>query len=298
MKEEIKAGAIVISSLIILSAFIILIGGGRLFSDFDSYYVHIMNAGGLEVGALVKLGGVRVGRVLSIKPPAGPGAPVTLEIGVNKGLAIYKGTKAVITQSGFVGDIYLLLTVQNTTDEKIKAGDVIPSREPVQFDVLMAKLEEISESVDDLVKDIDKIFSKKNVEGIEAIVENTNKAIVSGSSSLDKVALSLKGTTNKLEQVLNEVEGILTGNKEEISEMIKKAREDIEKAGDMISSFEDTARSIEKTSKSADEAINLQSQNLDNLLNTLNQTTEELQELLQEIKNKPWSVIRMERKGE
>jgi ABC-type transporter Mla subunit MlaD len=298
LKEEIKAGTVVVVSLLILSAFIIFIGGGRLFDDYDKYSVHVMNAGGLEVGAQVRLGGVRIGRILSINPPAGPGKPVTIEIGIKKGTVLYKGTMAKITQLGFVGDIYLLLTVKETTNEKIKVGDVIPSKEQVQFDVLMAKLEGISDSVDKLIKDINKIFSQKNIDGIELLVENTNEAIVSGSASIDQVAASLKSTTDKLERVLDEVEEILKENKEEFSQLLKKAREDVEKAGDMIESIESTAKSIEKTSETADEAIALQSQNLDNLLNTLNRTTEELQELIQEIKHKPWSIIHKEKKGE
>ncbi len=298
MKEEVKAGTIIVVSLVILSAFIILIGGGRLFDEYDKYHVHVMNAGGLEVGAQVRLGGVRIGRILSINPPAGPGKPVTIEVGIKKGTVLYKGTRAMITQLGFVGDIYLLLTVQETTNEKIKVGDVIPSKEQVQFDVLMAKLEGISDSVDKLIKDINKIFSQKNIDGIELLVENTNKAIVSGSASIDQVASSLKSTTDKLERVLDEIEEILKENKEEFSQLLKKAREDLDKAGNMIESIESTAKSIEKTSETADEAITLQSQNLDNLLNTLNRTTEELQELIQEIKHKPWSIIHKEKKGE
>ena len=298
MKEEVKAGTIIVVSLVILSAFIILIGGGRLFDDYDKYQVHVMNAGGLEVGAQVRLGGVRIGRILSIKPPAGPGKPVTIEVGIEKGTVLYKGTRAMITQLGFVGDIYLLLTVQETTDEKIKVGDVIPSKEQIQFDVLMAKLDGISDSVNKLIKDINKIFSQKNIDGIELLVENTNNAIVSGSASIDQVASSLRSTTDKLKIVLDEIEGILKENKEEFAQLLKKAREDIEKAGDMIESIESTAKSIEKTSDTADEAIALQSQNLDNFLNTLNKTTEELQELLQEIKQKPWSIIHKEKKGD
>jgi ABC-type transporter Mla subunit MlaD len=298
LKEEIKAGTVIVVSLLILSAFIIFIGGGRLFDDYDKYSVHVMNAGGLEVGAQVRLGGVRIGRILSINPPAGPGKPVTIEIGIKKGTVLYKGTMAKITQLGFVGDIYLLLAVQETTNEKIKVGDVIPSKEQVQFDVLMAKLEGISDSVDKLIKDINKIFSQKNIDGIELLVENTNEAIVSGSASIDQVAASLKSTTDKLERVLDEVEEILKENKGEFAQLLKKAREDLEKAGDMIESMESTAKSIEKTSETADEAIALQSQNLDNLLNTLNRTTEELQELIQEIKHKPWSIIHKEKKGE
>jgi len=298
LKEEIKAGTIVVVSLLVLSAFIVFIGGGKLFDDYDTYQVHVMNAGGIEVGAQVRLGGVRIGRILSISPPAGPGKPVTIEVGIKKGTVLYKGTRAMITQLGFVGDIYLLLTVQETTNEKINVGDVIPSKEQVQFDVLMAKIEGISDSVDNLIRDINKIFSQKNIEGIEMLVDNTNKAIVSGSESIDRIAASLKGTTDKLNIVLNEMEEILKENKDDVSQLLQKAREDLESAGDMMRSIESTAKSIEKTSESADEAINLQSQNLDNLLNTLNRTTGDLQELLQEIKHKPWSIIHKEKKGE
>jgi len=298
LKEEIKAGIIIIVSLVILSGFIILIGGGRFYEKTDNYYVKFTNAGGLEVGAQVKLGGVRVGRVMGIKVPTQPGEPVSIEIGIKKGTTLYKGTEASITQVGFVGDIYLLLSVDRTTNEKIKVGDVIPSKEKVQFDVLMSRIEGLSQSVDGLIKDIDKVFSEKNIKGIEELIGVTNKAIVSGSSDLGTVAASLKKTTEKLELVLNEIEGVVRDNKGEISHLIKTAREDLEKAGDMIKSIESTSKSVEKTSKSANKAIDLQSQNLEVLLDTMTRTTEDLQDLFQEIKNKPWSIIYTEKRGE
>jgi ABC-type transporter Mla subunit MlaD len=298
MKEEIKAGIIIVASLVILGAFIILIGGSQVFEKFDKYYIQVMNAAGLETGAQVRLGGVRVGRVLDIKAPDKPGEPVTIEIGIKQGTFLYKGTKALITQVGFVGDIYLLLAVDNTINEKIKIGDVIPTEEKVSFDTLMSKMDGLSQSVDTLIKDMDMLFSQKNIKSIEALIGNTNNAIVSGSSNIEKIASSLKGTTEKLEIVLNEIEDIIRGNKAEVSQLVRKAREDIEKAGEMIKSIESTAKSVEKTSKSADRAIDLQSRNLENLITTMTKTTEEMQELLHEIKNKPWSILYKEKRGE
>ncbi len=291
MKEEFKAGIIVVSAIAILSIFIILIGGGQLFEKFDVYYIKVMNAAGLETGAQVRLGGVKVGRVLNVKPPVSPGEPVTIEIGLKKGTVLYKGTKAYITQIGFVGDIYLLLSVKDTTNEIIKVGSVIPSEEHMQMDILMAKLNNLSSSVDKLINDVDKVFSEKNVKGIENIIGNTNRAIVSSSESIDKVTSGLKNTTERLEKVLNEIEGLLKENKSDVAQLIKKARENIEKAGDMI-------KSIEKTSKSVDKAVVHQSKNIDQLINSMTKTTEELQEVLQEIKTKPWSLIYKEGKGE
>lgn len=291
MKEEVKAGIIIVSAIAILSVFIVLIGGGQFFQKYDNYYVKVMNAAGLETGAQVKLGGVRIGRITDIRPPLKPGEPVTVEIGLKKGAVLYEGTKALITQVGFVGDIYLLLSVNNTTSKIIKPGDVIPSEELMQMDILMAKINVLSTSVEKLVNDVDRLFNEKNVKGIEALIGNTNSAIVSSTSSIDKVASSLKVSTDKLERVLNEVEDLVKGNKGDVSQLLKKAREDIEKAGDMI-------KSIEKTSKSVDRAVDHQSKNLDHLVNSMTRTTEELQDLLQEIKNKPWSIIYKEKKGE
>ncbi len=291
MRDEIKAGIIILASLFILSAAIILVGGSQFFQKFDTYYVMVMNAAGIETGSQVRLGGVKIGRVVRISAPDGPGKPISIEIGIKRGTTLYKGTKAFITQIGFVGDIYMLLAIDKTLNETIKPGSVIPSEEQVQFNEIMAKAVALSGSVDDLVRDINKIFSKRNIKEIEKLFENSNKAIVTGSVNIEKIASALKGTTDKIEQVLGEISGIVTDNKGEVALILKKAREDIEKAGDMIRAIEETVRTVDRTTKSVDGAINLQSQNLDNLFTTLNNTTEDLQDLLQEIKNKPWSFI-------
>lgn len=291
LKEEIKAGIIVVLSLVILTGFIILIGGSRLFEKPDIYYVKVRNSAGLETGSSVKLGGVRAGKVIDIKAPEAAGEPVVITIGIKKGTPIYRGTRASITQVGFVGDLYLLLSVKNTAPERIRAGSEIPADESIDFNLLMARLDEISGSVNDLLKDAGKVLSKKNTDNIGKLIEDSDKAVVTGTASLDKVAAALKVTTGKLDRVLVSIEEVVRDNKGEITQLVKKTREDMDKAGDMIKAFEETARSIDKTSRSADNAINLQSQNIDSLIVSLTGTTEDLREVLQEIRSKPWSIV-------
>lgn len=296
VKEEIKAGIIIVVSFLVLSGFVILIGGTQVFEKFDTYYVKVMNAAGVEEGAQVKLGGVRAGRVLSIKAPAGPREPVTIAVGIKKGTVLYKGTKASIAQVGFVGDIYILLSLEKTTNERFSAGDTIPSDEQVQFTVLMARLDSISQSVNGLIKDINLLVSEKNIREFENILKNTNTAIVSGSTNIEKIASAMKTTTKKLELVLNEIEDFVRSNKGEVSLVLKRAREGIESAGTMIKAIEDTAKTVDKTMKTADSTIDLQSQNIGILVRNLNRTAEDLREVLHEIKSKPWSMVYKEGK--
>jgi ABC-type transporter Mla subunit MlaD len=284
VREEVKAGLMIVVSLVVLSGLIIVVGGGKFFKKFDSYYINVINTAGLEIGSQVRLGGVRVGRVLEIKEPDKPGEPVAVEIGINQGTPIYRGTKALITQIGFVGDIYLLLSIQDTTGERFKIGDTIPTEESVGFAVIMSRLDGLANSLNDLISDTRQLFSQKNLEGIEKIVGNTNEAIVSVSKNLDEVADELKITTNKLRALINEVEGLVRDNRDDISDLIERAKEDLERAGDMIDTFERTAKTV-------DRAVNINNQNLDNLLNTMTQTIEDLRDVVQEIKNKPWSIL-------
>lgn len=272
LKEEIKAGIIIFVSLVVLSGFTILIGGSQLFKEFDVYYVKVMNAAGLDSGSQVKLGGVRVGRVLSIEAPDSAGEPVIITIGLKSGTAIYKGTKAVITQIGFVGDIYLLLAVNDAKDEKFRVEDTIPSVEGIDFGILMAKVGDISGSLDDLINNIEMLFSQSNIKNIEELVK-------------------------EISIVLNEIGELVKDTKGEISSLITKAGEDLEKAGDMIKAMEETAKTVGRTSETVEGAVDLQSQNISNLIVTLQETTEDLQEVLQEIKNKPWSLIYKGRKS-
>jgi ABC-type transporter Mla subunit MlaD len=132
---------------------------------------------------------------------------------------------------------------------------------------------------------------------IEKVIENMNKTITSTSSSVDQIISALKVTTDKLGLVLNEVEGLVRENRGEVSLTIKKAREDMEKVGELIKAFEETMKTVNKASQSVESAINLQSQNLDQLLNLMIRTTQDLQDLIQEIKTKPWSLIYKEGKG-
>ena len=291
MREEIKAGLIIGIAIILLTGLVIVIGGAQFLEKFDTYKIKVKNAAGLEPGSQVRLGGVRIGRVISIREPQLSGEAVVIEIGIKAGKPIYKGTKACITQLGFVGDIYLLLSVNDTVNERIRVGDEIPSEEVVDFGVIMAKVEGLSKSLDLLIKDIDKVFSPQNIQQVEVLLGNTNKAVVSVSSNVEKMATDLRKTTDKFSVVLDELEGLVSNNKGEFGQLLRRARLDLEKAATMLAS-------IEKSSETVGRAVDMQSQNLDNLLNSMTQTMDQLQDLIHDIKSKPWSVLYKEGKGE
>jgi phospholipid/cholesterol/gamma-HCH transport system substrate-binding protein len=298
LKEEIKAGIIIITAFLVLSLVVIVIGGKNFFKSYDYYYVQVKNITGIDVGSQVKLAGVTVGSIVDIKPPQSPGDFVTLKIGLNKGTKLFKGTEAVVSQIGFIGEIFLLLTVDKTFNQHIVPGSTIPSSERAQFSTLLGKLDDLSNSVNNLVTDIDKIFSPKNISNIESILANTNNLMGGASSNVDKISTSLHDVTSKLSTVLVEMKGLVKDSKGGLNDILKKSSVDLEKTGDMIKAIEQAANSMGKTSSSAGNAINLQNNNINELLKSMTKTSEDLQEVLQGLKNRPWSIIYKEGKGD
>ena len=65
--NEIKAGILVLLSIIVLTIFIVAITGSKLWYQKDEYYVLMQFAGGLEPGVPVRYGGIKVGEVKEIK---------------------------------------------------------------------------------------------------------------------------------------------------------------------------------------------------------------------------------------
>ncbi|MBF0473297.1 MAG: MCE family protein [Nitrospirae bacterium] len=298
LKEEIKAGFIIVSAFLILSIVIIVIGGKHFLKSYDYYYIKVKNVTGIDVGSQVKLAGVTVGSIVDIMPPQSPGDFVTIKIGLKKGTKLFKGTQAMISQIGFIGDIFLLLAVDNTLNDPIVPGSIIPSSEHMQFTTLMSKLDELSHSVNNLVTDMDKVFSPKNLSHIDGILENTNTLMGGASSNINKISTSLHDVTDQLSTVLKEMQGLVKDSKGGINDILKKSSADLEKTGDMIKAIEQAANSVGKTSRSVDRAINAQNNNIDELLRSMTKTAENMQEVLQEFKHRPWSIIYKEGKGE
>jgi ABC-type transporter Mla subunit MlaD len=300
LKEEIKAGVIVVAAFFILSGFVILIGGSQLFEKLDRYVIRVTNAAGIEEGTQVKLGGVRIGRVVAVTPPAAPGDPVTITLGVKKGIVLYKGTRASVSQVGIMGDLFILLsidTVARTAKEQFHPGETIPVEEQIQLATVLARVDGLARSVEGVVKEVALVLNEQNIKEIESLLKNANSTLTSGSANIEKVANTLKGTAARLEQVLGETEGLVKETRSDLSPLLKRAREGVEKAGEMIRTLDETAKGAHATFRTADKAISRQSQNLDILLLTLNRTTEDLRETLHELKSKPWGVVYKEEQG-
>jgi phospholipid/cholesterol/gamma-HCH transport system substrate-binding protein len=298
LKEEIKAGAIVLAALAIVAAFVILIGGKSFRKDFDVYYVRLMDTTGLEAGSNVRLGGIRVGEVADITLPGPDKEPAVLRLNLKKNTPLYKGVVATVSQVGMVGETFLMLEVQNTTSEKLKPGAFIDSKEAVQMRDVMAKMNDLSVSFDKLIADLHLYFNEKNLKEMEALLKNSNTAILSVSADMKAVSEEIFKVGEKIHALLDETESLVKSNKSGVGDIVKSANEDLKRAAGMLDAVGKAASALEKTSGNVDRALVGKSRGVDAVMKSIKLATDDLHELLQEIKHKPYGVIYRTAPGE
>jgi phospholipid/cholesterol/gamma-HCH transport system substrate-binding protein len=126
-RAEIGAGVFVLLGLVTLGYLSTSIGGLRLLPRNDYHVVaRFSNIGDLKPNAPVKIAGVTVGRVDSIRLEDFVGE---VQLGIGRAVRLPKDTIASITTAGLLGDAYVSLS-PGGSETNLKDGERIGQTEP------------------------------------------------------------------------------------------------------------------------------------------------------------------------
>lgn len=176
-------------------------------------------AGGLESGAVVRMAGVLVGEVKTIKIVRQEEGQTVVEVtaGVEPDVVIPSDSQIVISTNGLLGTKYLEI-LPGLGGPKA-AADVFTGQDPVQIDAMIAsgermarKMERTIDLVNQMVEDQDfQTAVKTNGENLSALIVEMRQAASSMNEILDGVK-SGRGLIGKLltdESIYTDVKGLV-----------------------------------------------------------------------------------------
>lgn len=113
--------------------------GAYVGSDTYSLEARFANTGGLNKGASVSIGGVRVGRVESIRLDVSDFSAI-VEMSILQGVRLPSDTMASIRTSGIIGDKFIALS-PGAEEDFLKPSDRITMTEPaIELESLISKM--------------------------------------------------------------------------------------------------------------------------------------------------------------
>jgi phospholipid/cholesterol/gamma-HCH transport system substrate-binding protein len=183
--QTIRLGIFVATALSLLLTLLVLVSGTALFEKRDPYtIVFSETVSGLEVGAPVKLLGVRVGRVESIRVRKAD--EVEVAVSLEEGTPIQANSQAQLSGSGLTGLLFVEIKGGTSDAELLRPDDRI-SAEGSVLGTLTGKAESIAIKTEEALNRILRVAGEPNLENIRKSLENVEVATARARDVLGSV---------------------------------------------------------------------------------------------------------------
>ena len=277
-------------------------GGAR-----TTYRAYFKFAGGLEPGAEVRYaGGPKIGRVEGLR--IDPQDPTRIEItfSVQPQVPVKKDSKAKIMSLGPLSENHLELSAGSPGEARAAAGATLSSEPYVDFNAITAQLNALGPDARKLISTLNERATELQVtvERVNDLLNAQNRRSLSGSLAnahaiLEENRPKIKSTLGHLDTASAKVGPLLDElNKtivqadtalKSIDALIGENRPDLHKS---VADLRDTLASTSSLTAQLDRMLDVNAENIDELLENMRHTTENLKEFTDLIKARPAALLR------
>jgi len=304
--EQALVGLFVIAAAVVMIGTVFTISGvfGRSVKTFHTYFAF---AGGLEPGATVRYsGGMKAGRVekLTIDPQDSSRIEVTFSVQTD--LPVKTDSKAKIMSLSPLGENHLEIMPGSAKAGLAKDGALLPSEEYLDFNALTKRINDIAPDAQQLLHTLNDRATelKVTIERVNDLLNAQNRANLAGTLAttrgmLDEDRPLIKSTLTNVDETTKKLQPLIddlrkttaTANQtlDHIDSLIGDNREDVHAA---ILELRKTLTNTTSLTTNLDQTLNVNSENIDELLDNLRQISDNLREFSATIKTRPYSLIR------
>jgi phospholipid/cholesterol/gamma-HCH transport system substrate-binding protein len=246
---EVKVGALILVSLVLLGGFI-LVMGGLSFEKTYPVYVDFDNPGGLLSGAAVRVGGVKVGSVKDLEflggkvdPKTGRRVVVRAQIAIEKRIedSIHQDADFYVTAQGVLGEQFLAINPGSPDKPPLAEGAEVKGIDPPRLDLFLAKAYELLDTTVEGIKNNRETLSDMLdntaglLKGLNFIVTGNRERIERTLANIEDITLEAKQLTHdarieyvdnpKVLQTVDHIDDLVARIHEDSGPMLKDARE-------------------------------------------------------------------------
>ncbi len=272
------AGAVLVATVFALT--------GAFGGTAATYRAYFQFAGGLEPGATVRYaGGPKVGRVEKLQLDPKNSSRIEITFSVKSGLPVKTDSHVKIMSLSPLGDNHLEIVPGSEKAALAAAGTILPSDPYLDFNALTAKLNDIAPQAQQLLQTLNDRASDGTLAETRGMIGENRAPIKStighlnnASQKLEPLLQDLRKTSAQANEALNHIDSLVGEN-----------RPDIRKAvGDLRISLSN----LTGLTGRLDQTLDVNSDNIDELLENLRHVSQNLKEFTNTIKTRPYTLIR------
>jgi ABC-type transporter Mla subunit MlaD len=294
---EAKVGAFVLGCFSVLAFTLIYLINAQLGVHTVPYRTYLRYAGGLEAGTSVLFGGINVGKVTAVRPAASDPSRIEILLDVKDNTPVNEKSLAKLGLVSVMSGAALSITTGSNDAKRLLPGSTIQSQEAASLDEITAKMAVVADNANGLITEargelqgisgdsrrllanLNSVTGAPNRRKIREILDNVDAMLATERPKIDRLTDQLNALSQHADETVQNVNGT-------VSEMREPARKDLAELQDTLLEAKHLLADMQVIVRANDYKI-------DDTIENLRTATENLDDLTESVKQRPWSLIRI-----
>jgi ABC-type transporter Mla subunit MlaD len=297
VSTEAKVGAFVLGCFSILAFTLIYLINSQFSGHTVPFRTYLRYAGGLEPGASVLFGGINVGKVTAVQPAPSDPTKIEILVEVKQNTPVNEKSVAKLGLVSVMSGAALSITTGGNDARRLPPGSTISSQEAASLDEIAGKmavvadnanslitqargeLEGISGDARSLLANLNTVTGKPNQQRIRAVLDNVNEILATERPKIDRLTDQLNALSQHADETIQNVNGT-------VSDVREPVRKD-------LAELQNTLLEAKKLLADMQVLVRANDYKIDDTIENLRTATENLDQLTESVKQRPWSLIRV-----
>jgi phospholipid/cholesterol/gamma-HCH transport system substrate-binding protein len=302
MTTEAKVGAFVLTCASVLTFTIIHLVNAQLGGHTASYRTYLRYAGGIEPGAQVLFGGISVGKITAVRPWTSDPTKIEILLDVQEKTPLNEKSVAKLGLVSVMSGAALSISTGSNDARRLPPGSVITSQEGASLDEITDKMATVADNANGLITEVrgelggisgdartllanlNRVTGKANQQKIQAVLDNVNSMIETDRPKIDRLVDELNMLSQHADETIHNVNGTVSDLREPIGNDLANLQSTLLQAKQLLSDMQVLVRANDYK--------------IDDAIEHLRTATENLDELTDSVKQRPWSLIRIKEPAE
>jgi phospholipid/cholesterol/gamma-HCH transport system substrate-binding protein len=297
MTTEAKVGAFVMGCLAVLAFTLAFLISAQFSRNTVPYRTYLRYAGGLEPGASVLFGGINVGEVKAVHPWASDPTEIEILLDVKKNTPLNEKSVAKIGLVSVMSGSALSITTGSNDAKRLSPGSAIPSQESASLDEIAGKMAGVADNANGLITQVrgelegitgdahtllanlNTITGRPNQQNIQAVLDNVNGMLATDRPKIDRLVDQLNTLAQHTDATVQNVNGTVTDVREPLRIDLVELQGTLQQARSLLADMQVVVRANDYK--------------IDDTIDNLRTATDNLDQLTDSLKQRPWSLVRI-----
>ena len=297
MTTEAKVGAFVLGCFSVLAFTLIYLINAQLGVHTVPYRTYLRYAGGLEPGASVLFGGINVGKVTAVRPAASDPTRIEILLGVKENTPLNEKSVAKLGLLSVMSSAALSITTGSNDAKRLPAESTIPSQEAASLDEISDKLTVVADNANGLITEVrgelhgisgdartllanlNAVTGQTNQRKVRELLDNVNAMLATERPKIDRLTDQLNTLSQHADETIQNVNGT-------VSEVREPVRKD-------LAELQETLLETKRLLADMQVLVKANDYKIDDTIENLRTATQNLDDLTESVKQRPWSLIRI-----